>query len=71
LEQREVDGSWSGRTIHDAPEIDGRITVTGDGIETPGLYEIIVTSAEGVDLTGFHESARKSKMPVSVGGALS
>jgi ribosomal protein S12 methylthiotransferase len=51
LMESQSDGVWEGRTIHDAPEIDGRITVT-DSLPGPGVYDILIESAAGVDLMG-------------------
>lgn len=51
LMERQSEGIWEGRTIHDAPEIDGRITVAGP-LPGPGVYDILIESAAGVDLMG-------------------
>jgi ribosomal protein S12 methylthiotransferase len=45
-------GVWMGRTIHDAPEIDGSITVADHRITASGFYPLLVTEANGVDLAG-------------------
>ncbi|HUU46520.1 MAG TPA: 30S ribosomal protein S12 methylthiotransferase RimO [Acidobacteriota bacterium] len=63
LESRDATGSWEGRSVHDAPEIDGRVVVTGGTIEGPGLYRMIVTDAHGVDLTGTLPTPIGSRAP--------
>jgi len=50
LERRSGD-EWEGRTVYDAPEIDGRVLVTGE-IERPGLYIVRLTDAMGIDFRG-------------------
>lgn len=54
LERRNDEGQWEGRTVHDAPDIDGAILVRGnDGaVSGPGLYPCRVTDTCGVDLIG-------------------
>jgi ribosomal protein S12 methylthiotransferase len=42
---------WDGRSIYDAPEIDGLVTVQGK-VERPGIYNVLVENASGVDLSG-------------------
>ena len=51
LIERSVDGQWEGRTIHDAPEIDGCVTITGPDL-APGIHDVLLTGAIGVDFTG-------------------
>jgi ribosomal protein S12 methylthiotransferase len=47
-----LDGdSWEGRTVYDSPEIDGRV-LAGGPIDSPGLYNVRVTDALGIDLKG-------------------
>jgi ribosomal protein S12 methylthiotransferase len=50
LERRSV-GRWEGRSVYDAPEIDGQVTATGT-VEKPGIYSVLIESADGVDLSG-------------------
>jgi ribosomal protein S12 methylthiotransferase len=42
---------WQGRSIYDAPEIDGQVTVLGV-TAGPGIYDVLVETASGVDLSG-------------------
>ncbi|MBD3299271.1 MAG: 30S ribosomal protein S12 methylthiotransferase RimO [candidate division Zixibacteria bacterium] len=51
LMEQENDGVWQGRTVFDAPEIDGQVTVA-EPLPSPGLYEVILEGAEGVDFHG-------------------
>ncbi|GAB4313832.1 MAG: 30S ribosomal protein S12 methylthiotransferase RimO [Candidatus Zixiibacteriota bacterium] len=51
LMEQEINGVWQGRTIFDAPEIDGQVTVT-EPLPGPGIYEVILDDAEGVDFRG-------------------
>lgn len=44
--------TWIGRTMGDAPEIDGRMEVTGRGLVPGRIYTARVTSADGYDLFG-------------------
>lgn len=50
LERQEGD-AWEGRTIFDAPDIDGRIVVTGS-IAQPGIHPVRLTDAMGIDFRG-------------------
>ena len=52
IEQAASDGTWEGRTAFDAPEIDGRVTLRSAESVRPGLHEIEITAADGVDLVG-------------------
>ena len=45
-------GTWLGRTYGDAPEIDGRIDLRGEGLCTGRIYTARVTKADGYDLHG-------------------
>lgn len=45
-------GMWEGRTVADAPEIDGTIFVTTNGREKPGFADVFVEQADGYDLFG-------------------
>ena len=51
LMERRIDGEWEGRTVFDAPEIDGRVVVSGN-IPKPGLYSVQLTDAMGIDFRG-------------------
>jgi ribosomal protein S12 methylthiotransferase len=42
---------WQGRSIYDAPEIDGQVTVLGV-TAGPGIFDVLVETASGVDLSG-------------------
>jgi len=53
VEGRDRDpGRFVGRTIGDAPEIDGRIFLRGHRLEPGRIYDARVTAAEGYDLAG-------------------
>jgi len=45
-------GMWEGRTVCDAPEIDGIIFVTTNGQNKPGFADVLVEDADGYDLFG-------------------
>ena len=46
-----VDSSGQGRTVHEAPEIDGVVRLPSDLV--PGdLVDVLITAAEGPDLVG-------------------
>jgi ribosomal protein S12 methylthiotransferase len=45
-------GLWEGRTVGDAPEIDGTIFVTTNGKNNPGFIDVLVEDADGCDLFG-------------------
>jgi ribosomal protein S12 methylthiotransferase len=51
LMEQEIDGIWQGRSIYDAPEIDGQVVVS-EQLPGPGVYEVILDEAEGVDFKG-------------------
>ncbi len=44
-------GCWEGRSVYDAPEIDGQVTVMGI-VGEPGIHPVLIENASGVDLTG-------------------
>ncbi len=46
------DDMWEGRTMADAPEIDGTIFVTTNGGQKPGFVDVTVEQADGYDLFG-------------------
>ena len=50
------DGVFLGRTFADAPEIDGSIYVTGDGIEVGRMLPVEVVESREYDLVGIHHS---------------
>ena len=51
LIERQAEGQWEGRTMHDAPDIDGRITVPAGQLTGPRFYDLVVSGADGVDLS--------------------
>jgi tRNA A37 methylthiotransferase MiaB len=51
------DRSWVGRSQREAPEVDGEIAFSADGRLHVGDYvNVRITSSEGADLIGVHES---------------
>ena len=50
LIERQNDGIWEGRSLFDAPEIDGQVFVN-EGISAPGVYNLELIEAQGVDFT--------------------
>jgi len=48
----EEEDVWLGRTIADAPEIDGAVYVTGEGLGEGQLVTCEIVSAQGYDLVG-------------------
>lgn len=70
LMERLSEGVWEGRTVHDAPEIDGRITIS-DPLPKPGIYDVLIDDAIGVDLAGrLAPLAGVSRIPEGVGRVL-
>jgi ribosomal protein S12 methylthiotransferase len=51
LLERQDGNEWEGRTAYDAPEIDGRVMASG-AITGPGLYNVRLTDALGIDVRG-------------------
>ncbi len=51
LLERRIGDEWEGRTIFDAPEIDGSVVVTGP-VKQPGIYSVRLTDAMGIDFRG-------------------
>ncbi|HXL91590.1 MAG TPA: 30S ribosomal protein S12 methylthiotransferase RimO [Streptosporangiaceae bacterium] len=52
IEEDLSDGRYEGRAAHQAPEVDGMVTVTSEGPLAVGdLVRAVVTGSEGVDLT--------------------
>jgi len=45
-------GMWEGRTVADAPGIDGAIFATTNGEQNPGFADVLVEQADGYDLFG-------------------
>lgn len=50
IESRTEDGQWEGRSVFDAPDIDGRVVIAADATSQPGFCEVIIERADGVDL---------------------
>jgi ribosomal protein S12 methylthiotransferase len=51
------EGTWSGRSHREAPEIDGEIRFSTDGSVSVGNYvDVRITGTEGLDLIGVHEN---------------
>ncbi len=46
------DGMWEGRSISDAPQIDGAVFVTTNGRRQPGFADVVIEQADGYDLFG-------------------
>ncbi|NOX53205.1 MAG: 30S ribosomal protein S12 methylthiotransferase RimO [Planctomycetes bacterium] len=46
------DGVWQGRTYADAPDIDGVVFVTGEGIEAGEMVPVEIVERRGYDLVG-------------------
>jgi len=47
-----IDGEWTGRTVRDAPDVDGTIRLEGRGIAAGTFVRACVTEAYGYDLVG-------------------
>jgi tRNA A37 methylthiotransferase MiaB len=64
-----ADGVVEGRAAHQAPEVDGSVTLTGELPVRPGdLVRAVVTSTEGVDLLArTTEMISSSRVPVEAG----
>jgi ribosomal protein S12 methylthiotransferase len=58
-----VDAPGRGRTVHEAPEIDGVVHLPAD-LEVGSLVDVVITGAEGPDLHGSPAGARE---PVPAG----
>jgi ribosomal protein S12 methylthiotransferase RimO len=50
IESVDPDGTAEGRAAHQAPEVDGTVTVRGEGLRVGDLVPVQVTASEGVDL---------------------
>ena len=60
----EVDESGEtarGRSVREAPEVDGSVRVGGTGMRPGGFYPVRITGADAYDLVGVHESAADSR----------
>jgi ribosomal protein S12 methylthiotransferase len=49
------DATWQGRTYADAPEIDGNVYFTGEGLEVGDLVPVEIVARDGYDLVGAYE----------------
>lgn len=58
IEARTDDGEWEGRTMYDAPDIDGRVVLKADAVGHPGFYDVTIERADGVDLYARPVSAK-------------
>jgi len=52
VDGKDIDGEWRGRTVRDAPEVDGSIKFEDTGLEPGTFGRAVVTDAYGYDLTG-------------------
>ncbi len=53
IEEQDADGSYIGRTVYDAPEIDNAVIFTSEKERKPGEFAIVeITDAFDYDLTG-------------------
>ena len=50
--ESETPGNWIGRSFADAPEIDGVVEVTGEGLSAGQLVPVEILSRQGYDLAG-------------------
>ncbi len=57
-----VDAPGRGRTVHEAPEIDGIVRVP-ESLPVGSLVEVVVTASLGTDLVGAPVSARRTAAP--------
>jgi len=53
-----VDAPGRGRTVHEAPEIDGIVHLPAD-LQVGGLVDVVITGAEGPDLRGIPAADRE------------
>ncbi|HXP33640.1 MAG TPA: hypothetical protein VN820_06450, partial [Acidimicrobiales bacterium] len=53
-----VDAPGRGRTVHEAPEIDGIVHLPVD-LQVGGLVDVVITGAEGPDLRGIPAADRE------------
>jgi tRNA A37 methylthiotransferase MiaB len=59
IEETLADGGYEGRGAHQAPEVDGVVTVTSDlPLAVGDMVQARVTGSEGVDLTA--DASRRS-----------
>lgn len=52
IDSKGIDGEWAGRTVHDAPDVDGAIRLEGRGLRAGLFARARVTEAYGYDLVG-------------------
>jgi ribosomal protein S12 methylthiotransferase len=52
IDEAVEDGLWAGRSFADAPEIDGTVFVTGDGIEVGQMTPVEILERRDYDLIG-------------------
>ena len=50
IENRTDEGEWEGRSMFDAPDIDGRVVLDSGAVGLPGFYDVTIERADGVDL---------------------
>ncbi|MFP6762107.1 MAG: 30S ribosomal protein S12 methylthiotransferase RimO, partial [Planctomycetaceae bacterium] len=55
IDSQVEEGVFLGRTFADAPEIDGNVYVTGEGIEVGQMLPVEVVESREYDLVGIHE----------------
>ena len=55
------DGVFLGRTFADAPEIDGNIYVTGEGIEVGQMVPVEIVESREYDLVGVYDPEEDSR----------
>ncbi|HVV99671.1 MAG TPA: 30S ribosomal protein S12 methylthiotransferase RimO [Planctomycetaceae bacterium] len=48
------EGVWLGRTYADAPEIDGNVIVTGEGLNVGDMVPVVIEARQDYDLLGSH-----------------
>jgi tRNA A37 methylthiotransferase MiaB len=62
------DGRYAGLAAHQAPEVDGAVTlVSQDPLRAGDLVRATVTGSEGVDLTARAVAAPPARAPVPAG----
>ncbi len=66
IESHNEDGTWEGRTTHDAPDIDGRVTVNPEAAGGTGFIDVFIDGADGVDLIGHSVNAGRVRVMESV-----
>jgi ribosomal protein S12 methylthiotransferase len=48
-----------GRSVREAPEVDGCVRVAGTGLEAGTFYPVMITGADAYDLVGVREEAHR------------